>query len=165
MGIEKIKSGLIRVLKNKYFPFICGAVLLFVWFTAPKKSGDTILSESYPDKAAFSADEFESELSDILSDIRGVRNAKVLLTYDGGTKYIYAEDVSETESEGRRTSSKDTVVAGGEAVIVGSLNPKVSGAVVVYSGTRSASVTLDLTNAVQAATGLSTDKITVLWGG
>ncbi len=113
----------------------------------------------------FNRESFEKSLESILSDIHGVRYANVLLSYSGGVKYIYAEDISETSSADRKTLSRDTVIAGGEAVRVGTENPVVSGAVVVYTGTKSASVRLDLLSAVESATGLSSDKITVLYGG
>ena len=108
--------------------------------------------------------DFESDLEDILSEIKGVKNAKVLLTYRGSAQYIFAEDISETQSQDRVNVSRKTVIAGGEAVARGTLFPEISGAVVVYTGVNSSAVKLQLLEAVQAATGLASNKITVLPG-
>lgn len=159
------KEKLLSLIKNKYFLF--GILFFVIALVLIPKSGTTKEEslQTIKGEPTFSGEDFENKLENILSEIRGVKNASVLLSYEGGTKYIYAEDVSKTESDGRSTNSKDTVIAGGEAVVVGSVNPKITGAVVVYSGTRSSSVRLDILDAVMAATSLSSDKITVLCGG
>ena len=165
MNFLPIKEKLTALLKNKYF--LIGILLFLVILICYPKS-KSVKSDNTSQQAGdptFSGEDFENKLESILSDIRGVKNARVLLSFEGGTKYIYAEDISKTESDGRSTSSTDTVIAGGEAVVVGSVNPKITGAVVVYSGTRSSSVRLDILEAVMAATSLSSDKITVLCGG
>lgn len=165
MTVSQVKEKLDHILKNRYF-LIGLSLIIFVLIFIPKgsaKKSEKI--QSAQTETTFSGEEFENKLEAILSEIRGVKNARVLLSFEGGTKYIYAEDISKTESDGRSTKSTDTVIAGGEAVVVGSVNPKITGAVVVYSGTRSSSVQLDITDAVMAATSLSSDKITVLCGG
>ena len=165
MNKEMIMGRLKKYVKSKYFPFALAAVLILILSFGRTGTKKTETGEPISLSQSFDEDKFGKDLEDILSEIRGVRSASVLLSYDGGMKYIYAEDVSETESDGRKSLTRDTVVAGGEAVVVGSNNPKIIGAVVVYTGTRSSAVVLDLTSAVESATGLSSDKITVLFGG
>ena len=162
--LNKIKERLLPIIKNKYFLFVMILILLVFAFV-PNNNHTTYQSQQETVENAFDPTEFENKLSEIIAQIRGVKSAKVLLTYEGGTQYIYAQDINETESEGRKTSTKDTVIAGGEAIVIGSVNPKITGAVVVYTGTRSASVKLEVTQAVMSATALSSDKITVLYGG
>lgn len=152
-------------LKNKYVVIgICGLaiLLLLLPWGSGKTEKESVLTQT-PDE--FDLEACEERLEDILSEIKGVRKARVFLSVESGKETVYAVDVDETVSEDRTVVKRETVISGGEGVRVKVLQPKFSGAVVVYSGTESASLRLNLTSAVSSATGLSTDKITVLCGG
>ena len=105
----------------------------------------------------------ETRLSEILSCISGVGEAKVLLTEELGSHTIYQTDSDLDETNTRQ----DTVVITNgnreEGGLVKQVNPPVYlGAVVVCQGGDSPSVRLAVVEAVRSVTGLSADRIRVL---
>lgn len=99
----------------------------------------------------------EHRLEKILSRIRGAGEVAVLLTEERCGEVFY-----QTEGEDGRT----VVVTGSdrsESGLVRTTSPPVyRGAVVVCQGADSPEVRLEVVNAVAKATGLGTDRITVL---
>lgn len=105
--------------------------------------------------------DLERKLSAILGTISGVGKTEVLLTEASGSDTIYQMDT------GNHQSDLDTVIVMGgnreEAGLVKQVLPPVyRGAVIVCQGADSASVRLNVVEAVKSATGLSSDCITVL---
>ena len=152
-----------KLLKNKYVLIIPAGIMLILSLRSLVLTQTDKTEESSPPTGT-SVDDFSAELEDILSEIKGVKNAKVLLSCAGGTQYIFAEDLTETQNQDKKTTTRKTVIAGGDAVVRGTAFPEITGAVVVYTGVNSATVKLQLFEAVQAATGLASNKITVLPG-
>lgn len=168
IGVRDLKTIWDRAagfLKNKYVVIgICGLAILLILL--PWGSGKSKNESVQPQTAAeFDLEAYEERLEDILSEIKGVRHARVFLSVESGMETVYAVDVDETVSEDKTVVKRETVISGGDGVRVKVLQPRFSGAVIVYSGAESASLRLNLTSAVSSATGLSSDKITVLCGG
>ena len=123
--------------------------------------------EELPESAAENSLDMASQLESILPLIHGVGKAKVLLTISEGeqTCYVYDEDSSGT---GDSTSlRKSTVILSdsqrAEQGLVRQVIPPVYlGAVVVCQGGDNPSIKLAVVEAVANATGLGTDRITVL---
>lgn len=155
------KNGFMTQLKkNKYIValLIFGIALLLIPTGGGGKAGDATegLKEPY-----FSLSEQERRIEEVLSKIAGAGKVDVMLTLKSGIEREYAvnRDVSGEESQ-------DTYVtiqtgSGTEAVTVRYIYPIYQGALVVCEGGGSAAVRLQVTEAVAALTGLSTDKITV----
>ena len=99
----------------------------------------------------------ESRLEAILSRIDGAGEVKVLLTEDRGGEVFY-----QTEGE----DGKTVLISGADRSESGLVRttqpPSYRGAVVVCRGADSAAVRLAVVEAVANATGLGTDRITVL---
>lgn len=99
--------------------------------------------------------ELSAELETILEMIQGVGRVEVLLTVEYGQEEIFQTDNDET-----------VIITGSDrteaALIQKVKSPQYRGAVVVCQGADSPSVRLNIINAVANATGLTTDKITVL---
>ena len=99
----------------------------------------------------------ESRLEAILSRIDGAGEVKVLLTEAQGVEVFY-----QTEGEGEKTG----LISGSDRTESGLIRtpeaPSSRGAVVVCRGADSAAVRLAVVEAVANATGLGTDRITVL---
>ena len=96
-----------------------------------------------------------------------------MLTVRGGGEYALAQDRSLTqkrsgEEQKEYVSKEETVVLGSgssaEVVVTGSSFPDYVGALVVCEGGGSATVRLQVTQAVSALTGLSSDRISVIKG-
>lgn len=109
----------------------------------------------------------EQELEDVLSKLEGAGKVRVLLTESSGSETYYQQDEDRMEDEGGRQIRSDTVIltdgSRGQSGLVRRVDPPVYlGAVVLCQGADSARVKLAVTEAVSNATGLSTDRITVL---
>lgn len=120
----------------------------------------------------------EERLENILSNIKGVGTAKVLLTYSQTSQIMPMYDEDSTES---RTEEKDS--GGGTRIINESstkkdiiyeenngvktpitqsvVNPKIEGAIITAQGAGDANVKANIIQAVEAVTGLATYKIQV----
>lgn len=99
------------------------------------------------------------ELTQILGQIKGVGKVQVMLTVEAGESTVYQYDES--------TSATDTVIiTDGDRAQYGLVRqvipPKYRGAIVVCQGADSASVRLNIIEAVAKVTGLSSDRISVL---
>ena len=131
------------------------------------ETGEVLHTDSF-DRAAV-----QEEMEKILSSIDGTGRLKLMLTVRGGGEYALAQDRSLTqkssgEEQKEYVSTEETVVLGSgssaEVVVTGSSFPDYVGALVVCEGGGSATVRLQVTQAVSALTGLSSDRISVIKG-
>lgn len=117
-----------------------------------------------PDSKAFS---LQDSLEDILSEISGAGKVSVLLTQFVGEETIYQTDENTSVQENGNSTHRQTVlVSGSDRAEIGLVRkvkaPTYLGAVVVCQGADNASVRLAVVEAVRSATGLSSDRISVL---
>ena len=120
----------------------------------------------------------EERLENILSNIKGVGTAKVLLTYSQTSQIMpmYDEDSTESTTEEKdsgggtriinESSSKKDIIYeennGVKTPITQSVvNPKIEGAIITAQGAGDANVKANIIQAVEAVTGLATYKIQV----
>lgn len=133
-----------------------------------KKLATTSQEQTYQE------DSFETKLENILSNISGVGNVKVLLTYNETEELIpiYNESdkrstTNEVDSEGGTRiieevdNSKEVVYQNDEIVTQKKISPKIEGAIITATGANNATVKANIIQAVEAATGLATHKIQV----
>ncbi len=107
------------------------------------------------------------ELAQILSQIAGAGDVRVLLTEASGKETVYQTNNKISQSEENSTTQIDTVTVTdadrNETGLVKQTNPPVyQGAIVVCQGADSAAVRLAIVDAVSKVTGLSSDRISVL---
>ena len=117
----------------------------------------------------------EEKIEEILSQIKGVENVKVLITYSETEKLvpIYNESSSQSTTEetdnegGTRTiesynNNKEVVSDSAQTPITEkTVFPKIEGAVITAIGVSDLNTKENIINAVQAATGLARHKIQV----
>ncbi len=156
----------------------------YIWNGNNKEEKEiTPQAENYNDVKKVSSevkeDDIETKLANILSNINGVGNVKVLLTYSETSTYvpIYNENTkdsntTETDSSGgsRTISEKDSqkeVIfkedgsGNKEPITKNIISPKIEGAIITAQGADDANVKASIIQAVEAATGLATHKIQV----
>lgn len=144
--------------KYRYVALVLLAGLILMAMPEEKKT------ESAPEpEESETGPVLQEELEDILSHIQGAGKVRVLLTLSCGEEIIYQTD-RDSDTETLRT---DTVILTGESReetgLVRQINPpQYLGAVVVCQGADNASVKLAIVEAVSNATGLTTDRISVL---
>lgn len=133
-----------------------------------KKLASTSQERTYPE------DSLETKLENILSNINGVGNVKVLLTYNETEELIpvYNETdkkstTNEVDSEGGTRvveevdTSKEVVYQNEEIITQKKVIPKIEGAIITATGANNSTVKTNIIQAVEAATGLATHKIQV----
>ncbi len=154
--IKNIKETAGKLLKNKYMLLVLllGLVLILLPTGSSNKKEPTqdVRDLEVP---AFSLAEEENRLKEALAQIRGVGKVKVLLSL----KSTATRELAESEN-------KAIIVSKGSgnqsAVELRYEYPEYLGAVIICQGAGSARVRLDVTEAVSAFTGLSSDQITVI---
>lgn len=109
----------------------------------------------------------QDALEEVLHQIYGVGSVSVLLTQSSGEETIYQTNDSITGQGGETNHRQETVLISGagreEAGLIRQKKaPTYLGAVIVCQGGDNASVRLAVVEAVRSATGLSTDRISVL---
>lgn len=159
MDWVKLKSsGMEAVKKYRYVLLVVLAGILLMALPESKEE------QEKPEKTAEASQPcLQESLSDILSQIAGAGKVKVLLTEAAGEQTIYQTDENYAGSDIRRQTVLVTNVSREEAGLVKQVNPPTyQGAIVLCQGADSASVRLSIVEAVSNATGLSTDKISVL---
>ena len=105
----------------------------------------------------------QDQLGDLLSHMQGAGKVRVLLTVGSGAEIVYQTDKN-VRSDGQQS---DTVLVTdsqrSQTGLIRQVNPpEYLGAVVLCQGADNPSVKLSVVEAVSKATGLSTDRITVL---
>ena len=120
------------------------------------------------------SDSLEEKLEYILSNISGVGNVDVLITYNETEEIIPVYNksdkksvTSETDSKGglrtieQSDSSEEVIYQNDEIIVQKTISPKIEGAIITATGASNVNVKLNIIQAVEAATGLATHKIQV----
>ena len=167
------QTGLIRLWeKYKYFiaVILVGAVLL-ASSGLPEKEPE--VSETGSESTqVFDLAAFQQTVAESLSKIDGAGRVEVLLSLESGEESVYASDVnqsSQTSSDGSSTSesyqSAMSILSDGSygesPVLIKSNYPTFRGAVILCDGADSSTVRLEITQAVSALCGISSDHISI----
>lgn len=149
--------------KNKYVVMILivGVVLMMIPTGGSDPQPTQVTSAPVP------AADLEEELSRILGKIQGCGKVEVLLTQAGGERTVFQTDETSNYTGGNGSTNTKTVIIGDnnrgqQGLIQQRLAPTWLGAVIVCQGGDDPKVRLSIVEAVSKATGLSSDKITVL---
>jgi stage III sporulation protein AG len=107
------------------------------------------------------------QIEEILSQIDGVGQAKVLLTESSGPTTWYQMDTdSQTANDSETLRTETVIISNSERTEEGLVSrkdpPVYMGAIVVCQGAERSSVQLAVIEAVSNVTGIRTDRITVL---
>ena len=122
----------------------------------------------------YEKDSLEVKLENILSNMSGVGNVDVLITYNETEELIpvYNEVdkksiTNETDSQGGTRiveeidTSKEVIYQNEEIIVQKKIRPKIEGAIIIATGANNSNVKANIINAVEAATGIATHKIQV----
>lgn len=166
---KEIRTRAVEALKQ--YRFAAAAVLVGVaLMLLPSESREAEGTGCADPEEKFDRIAIQSEMEEILRTVDGVGELQLMLTVDSGTRRELAQDITAESDPSNRTKKEiETVIIGKnsgsrEAIVTRSVYPCYVGALVVCEGGGSASVRLAVTEAVQALTGLPSDKISVLHG-
>lgn len=150
------------------FLVILAGVMLLLW---PTSEGETYIEEmeEVAQTNIFQLEAVEEKLEEVLSEIHGAGDVRVVLSLYSGTRTVVAQEGKTTSDGDSMSNEVNTVVVSTgsgteEVVTLQEIAPQFQGALVVCPGGDNATVKLNVTQAVAAITGLSTDKIAVCKG-
>lgn len=165
MDIRRWTGNLPALIKKYRYPILVLAIglVLLAW---PQR-GDADDLQQVETVATEEKVDMSQQLKNILAQIEGVGRVEVLLTVKTGETTVYQSDEDISTSESSSTIRTETVIITGsdrqqQALVSQILSPEYLGAVIVCQGAGDAKVCLAVVEAVSKATGLGTDKITVL---
>ncbi len=162
VALKKTVLNLLSKYKYVVLVLTAGIILLAMPSGNREKAQEASLTPT-----AEQSPDTEQMLGQILSSVEGVGQVRILLTYACGEEMIYQVNSDDTQSSDTTAKREDTVIITdanrNEVGLIRQVNPPVYlGAVVVCKGADSPAVRLAVTEAVSKATGLSSDKISVL---
>ncbi len=178
---QKLK-GLFASDKKVRIIVLIGMIGIGLIFLSGLLKGDekeSAVTEQTFDSAAYTA-ALEEKIHAMVSGISGVGEAKVIITLESSTEYVYVNEKKETadstkdyaegetKKEQERLNYEQNVILidqeGGkrEALLQTTLEPKVKGVVVVCQGGENVEVEKRVTDAVTTALAISTSKVCVV---
>ena len=166
MELKKVRDFLKKKNNGVFLLIILIGVLLMLFPTNQiknEKKADECLAEYMPDD--------EKRLREILSQIKGVGEVSVMITYDGGVRSDIAYDTDSTitrrgEGESLHQTEervdRQAVIASGEPFVSGYLYPDVKGAIIVAVGAGNVKVRQQIQNAAAAVLGGGVHRVCVV---
>lgn len=150
------------VYKYRYAAMVLLIGILLMCIPGKKEESNQIVPETVQQ-----ANSLDEELGEILSNIDGAGDVQVLLTIASGEETVYQTDDTISDSETSKSMQYHTIKVTdsdrNELGLVRQINPAIyQGAIVVCQGANDPQVKLAIVNAVSKATGLGTDRISVL---
>lgn len=157
---------------------IAGILLIFL----SSFFGGNGSKQSSVDTKAFDSEEYVEKLEEkvhtMVTGIQGVGKARVMITLESTTEYVYESEKRETtdtakdyeqgqtEKEQERNDYERNVIIiegsnGKEALLKTTVEPKVKGVVIVCQGGENAGVQKSITDAVTTALDISSNKVCV----
>ena len=152
-----------RVPKQVFWVLLALAAGLLLLLPRRTEASDASREGEFP----FSLEAEEKRIETALSRIEGAGKVTVVLTLEASEERVYARNTdSDRQGEtgsGRSEERSEVARVGDAALTVKVAYPRYRGALIVTEGSGS-SLKLDVTQAVAALTGLTTDRITVVTG-
>ena len=134
-------------------------------FLSSNESKQTTTSYSYFSTLDYVRTQ-EEKMTNLLKDIDGVNDVKVMLSIKSSGEIIYAKNIEEKTSQSVTTKTESIVFvsSNGESkpLILMEKLPEFNGAVIVTESAKDVKVKLNIISAVQTALGIASDSINVL---
>lgn len=162
---KKILAGL-KKYKYAVLVLLLGIALMLLPFGKKEETTETeVQVETLSDEAYAQA--LEQRLEDMLCQVSGAGQVRVMLTMQTGSRTEYQTDTQISDSETQSQEERKTVIlsegsAYDKAAVSAVQYPRFQGALILCQGADQSTVRLSLVNAVAALTGLSSGQITVI---
>lgn len=151
--------GLIKPYQPLLLVLLVGILLLVIPFS---DSGGTTGGAEETVGEEVVAEELEERLAAVISQIDGVGQAEVLVTFSAGSRQVLAED----QKVGENTTQTETILTKDgsnqqSTVTIQTIYPTYQGVLVVCDGGNDPGVKLRVLSAIEALTGLSSEQISI----
>lgn len=136
---------------------LAGVLLLAAGFFGKSSYGEPGTEEKTDVQVQFYTETLEKRIEELCCRIQGIEEAHVLLTLDGGSEFVYAENES--------SAARDYVILQGSdaqaPVLVQEIYPRIRGVAVVCTRGNDSAVRLTVTELLAAALGIPSSAIRV----
>ncbi|MBR2848387.1 MAG: hypothetical protein IKB87_02910 [Clostridia bacterium] len=105
----------------------------------------------------FYTEELEKRIATLCKEIKGVSEAHVLITLDGGSEFVYAEDIAGAAREYVIIEGKEE----GGPILIQEIYPEIRGVAVVCTRGNDSEMQRIITELLSAALGISSSRIRV----
>ena len=167
--VNKLSKTILAGLKKyKYavLVLLLGVALMLLPFGKKEEAPEAEVQEDTLTDEAY-AQTLEQRLEDMLCQVSGAGQVRVMLTLQTGSRTEYQTDTQISDSETQSQEERKTVIlsegsAYDKAAVSAVQYPRFQGALILCQGADQSTVRLSLVNAVAALTGLSSGQITVI---
>ena len=162
---KKILAGL-KKYKYAVLVLLLGVALMLLPFGKKEETPEMEVREDPLTDEAY-AQTLEQRLEDMLCQVSGAGQVRVMLTLLTGSRTEYQTDTQISDSGTQSQEERKTVIlsegsAYDKAAVSAVQYPRFQGALILCQGADQSTVRLSLVNAVAALTGLSSGQITVI---
>ena len=167
--VNKLSKTILAGLTKYKYPvlvLLLGIALMLLPFGKKEEAPEAEVQEDTLTDEAY-AQALEQRLEDMLCQVSGAGQVRVMLTLQTGSRTEYQTDTQISDSETQSQEERKTVIlsegsAYDKAAVSAVQYPRFQGALILCQGADQSTVRLDLVNAVAALTGLSSGQITVI---
>ena len=162
MGRLEIGKKILQIGQKYRYALIVLAVGV-VLMLLPSFSEKHKVEQPQPTQAEKAVTDLAQQLENLLCQMGGAGRVSVMLTVAEGEKTVYQTDTDTSDTGARWETVIVTGTDRNQNGVIQQINPvKYLGAIILCQGADHADVRLQITQAVSRATGLGTDKISVL---
>lgn len=168
--MEKLKQIFAKIKSVKNIEIIIGLVIIAVMIIIYSNvSAAKEKTEAASDGEATLTENLETRLADILGEIEGAGEVKVMITYAGTGDKITAETTNthttttngSTSSTTTTTTTSSPILSGSDVVILQEKMPEIKGVIVVAEGAGDVKVKLKLMQATATVLGINANSIQI----
>lgn len=171
---EKFKTLFERIKKVKhihiYLAIGLGVLIVACYlFSLPKKTENnkTNIDNNRTEfsSSAEYAEYLENKLENVITSIKGVGQAEVVVSLEKGFEYIYqTEEETRSTSNGTSITTTSVVMINGQPVIKEEIYPIIKGIVVVADGCGDVATRMDVLNLIQTVVEVQSSQIKIMEG-
>ena len=126
-----------------------------------KKDNNEINFSSSQEYVAY----LENKLESVITNVKGVNGANVVITLEKGFEYIYVtNEETSTTTNGTRVTKTNVVMVDGQPVLQEEVYPIIKGIVIVAKGVNDVAVRMNVLSLVQTVVDVNNSQINILEG-
>ena len=148
MNKEKKKINLGKKRIKKEYVIVIALCLIAFYFVFSSFKGIFKSSTNKSVQNATYQEEMEKKLSSALSDVRGLSNVNVKISFAGSVKSVIATEKTTTQNGTEIKTVEKPILVGGKTVLLEEINPQIVGVIIVAHGVDNLSVRANVLNAV-----------------
>lgn len=155
------KEDLLKIFKNKNNRLICLILIIGVVLMAVASVDKNKKADVQPTATVTSVEDEEERLANILSQIDGVGDVSVMITYYSSSEKNIAYETKVSSREKEECEDKKAVMTDGEPMVVKEVYPKVRGVIVTADGGGNSAVRSAVSEAVTASLDVPAHRICI----